>query len=293
MRAGGGLVTREDLAAFRVEERTPLAAPYRGGTLLTNPPPAFGGTLIALSLSLLERDVPASDGPGSGAHLRSLVSVMEEVERRRNDGPVFTRGTTHVSVCDADGNAASLSTSNGEGSGYLLPGTGIMLNNMLGEDDLHPDGFHAAPPGERVASMMSPSVWLDGDGALRLVLGSGGSKRIRTAIVQVLSALVDFGRPVVAAVEQPRVHWDGECVQVEPGFSEAALAALGELRPINRWAEPNLYFGGVHAVAPDGQAAGDPRRGGAARVVDLPDPAPHRGAGRNSIASAGSTGERE
>jgi gamma-glutamyltranspeptidase/glutathione hydrolase len=294
MDAGGGLVTAADLAAFRVEERAPLEAAYRGGALLTNPPPAFGGALVALSLQLLGELPVAMEGPASAEHLVALVSVMQEVERRRVSGPAFSRGTTHVSVCDGDGHAASKTTSNGEGSGYVVPGTGILLNNMLGEDDLHPEGFHAAPPGQRVASMMSPSLLLDERGRLRLVLGSGGSKRIRTAILQVLSLVADHGLPVATAVRHPRIHWDGECVQAEPGLPESALAALAQRWPVNRWSERSLYFGGVHAVAPGGAAAGDPRRGGASRVVagTRRRAREDRGSAGDPIASPGSEGER-
>ena len=158
-----------------------------------------------------------------------------------------------------------MTTSNGEGSGYVVPGTGIMLNNMMGEDDLHPDGFHASPPGLRVGSMMAPSLVMDGD-RVRLVVGSGGSKRIRTALLQVISHVVDFGLSVHDAVEAPRVHWDGEAVQVEPGHDRAALAGLGD-DPINEWPERDVYFGGVHAVVPGVEGAGDPRRGGGAMLV--------------------------
>jgi gamma-glutamyltranspeptidase/glutathione hydrolase len=138
---------------------------------------------------------------------------------------------------------------------------------MMGEDDLHPEGFHVSPPGMRVASMMAPSLLLDGE-QLRLVLGSGGSKRIRTAMAQVISNLVDFGMAPRAAVEAPRLHWDGACVQVEPGFAETALAALATRWPVNCWSTQDVYFGGVNAVAPAGEGAGDPRRGGCAAVVE-------------------------
>ena len=171
-----------------------------------------------------------------------------------------------MSVCDAEGNVASLTTSNGEGSGYMVPGTGIMLNNMMGEDDLHPDGFHASPPGERVSSMMSPSLLLRG-GQVRLVLGSGGSKRIRTVLFQVLSHVIDFDLGVREVVDAPRLHWDGETVHVEPGFSPDFLEALDARWPVNRWSRPDVYFGGVNAASPDGWAAGDPRRGGAGTVI--------------------------
>jgi len=170
-------------------------------------------------------------------------------------------------VSDDEGNAASMTLSNGEGSGYVAPGTGIMLNNMLGEDDLHPEGFHASSPGGRVASMMSPSLVLR-DGKLRLIVGSGGSKRIRTALLQVVTAALDFEMGIRDAVEASRLHWDGEHVQVEPGFPPASVEVLGDRWPVNAWEARNLYFGGVHAVDPaSGTAAGDPRRDGSGLVV--------------------------
>ncbi len=132
---------------------------------------------------------------------------------------------------------------------------------MLGEEDLHPEGFHAVPAGVRIGSMMSPTLVFEHD-ALRLVAGSGGSKRIRSAMGQVVSAVLDFGMDVRSAVEAPRLHWDGERIQVEPGFEAAALEALHQRWPVNVWDERNLYFGGVHAVTPGSGAAGDPRREG-------------------------------
>jgi len=184
--------------------------------------------------------------------------------------PAFGRGTTHVSVADGEGNVASMTCSNGEGSGYFAPGTGVMLNNMMGEDDLHPEGFHAAEPGQRVVSMMSPSLLLDRDGAVALVLGSGGSKRIRTAITQVLTQVVEFGRDLEAAVHAPRLHWDGEALQVEPGFTAEALAPLRARWRVNVWRERSVYFGGVHCVVPGRMGVGDPRRGGAVAEVGRP-----------------------
>ena len=159
-----------------------------------------------------------------------------------------------------------MTNSNGEGSGYVAPGTGVMLNNMLGEDDLHPDGFHASPPGERVGSMMSPSLLIDREGP-RLAFGSGGSKRIRSAMLQVLTQVVDFEKPLEEAVRAPRLHWDGEWVQVEPGFDQASLRAIRARWPVNVWSELDVYFGGVQALAPGREGAADPRRGGAVEVV--------------------------
>lgn len=264
MAAGEGLITAEDLAAYTVEERRPLEVPYRDRTVLTNPPPAFGGEMLRRGLGFLADELPAPGEWGGVNHVRALGRALQALEASRlpTDGPQFSRGTTHCSVADAEGNVAALSTSNGEAAGYVVPGTGIMLNNMLGEGDLHPDGFHAAPPGLRVSSMMAPTVVL-GDGGVELVLGSGGSARIRTALLQAISAVVDFGLDPAEAVARPRLHWDGAAFQVEPGFSAEAVAALEALGPVNRWDALNLYFGGVHAVAPDGHGAGDPRRAGA------------------------------
>ncbi len=285
MGRGQGRLTLADLDAYRVIERVPLRVEYRGFVLLTNPPPSFGGSLVALSLRLLEATPLASMRFGESAHLCRLVAAMQEVDRRRAEGLLdpgsltaeqlresvqrmrtASGGTTHLSVCDASGNVASMTTSNGEGSGYFAPGTGVMLNNMMGEDDLHPQGFHASPPGQRVASMMSPSVLLR-DGEVRLVLGSGGSKRIRSAILQTVSNTVDFDMPVREAVEAPRLHWDGESVQIEPGFAAEDLAELRERWPANLWDVLDVYFGGVNALSPDGEGAGDPRRGGHAMVL--------------------------
>jgi gamma-glutamyltranspeptidase/glutathione hydrolase len=285
MHEGEGLLTAEDLAAYRVIEREPLEQPYRNLRVLTNPPPSFGGSLLALSLELLGA-VPLGDLEfESGAHLSTLARVQAEVERARQSGVGgvadlastrrseaigrirAVRGTTHLAVDDGEGNVASMTNSDGEGSGYVVPGAGIMLNNMLGEDDLHPEGFHGSPPGMRVASMMSPTLVLEGEEVV-LALGSGGSKRIRSAILQVTSHALDFGVPLQEAVDRPRIHWDGELLQVEPGLPEETLNELRAGWPVNLWTQQDVYFGGVQAVEPGREGAGDPRRGGAVEVIE-------------------------
>lgn len=274
MEAGGGLLTVEDLTRYEVVERAPLSVSWRGHRLLTNPPPAFGGELVALGLLLLEERAAWPAPVGSVQHATALVEAMVATDEARAGGSVAgelarrraTGGTTHVSVRDAEGNVASMTTSNGEGAGWVLPGTGVIANNMMGEDDLHPAGFHRSPAGERVSSMMAPSVVVGPDDDVRLVLGSGGSKRIRTALLQVLAAVVDQGRALGEAVAAPRLHWDGESVHAEPGWPHDVLDALAARWPVARWSVRDLYFGGVHAVGP-GAAAGDPRRGGHATVL--------------------------
>ena len=147
------------------------------------------------------------------------------------------------------------------------------LNNMLGEDDLNPLGFHRHPPGARVPSMMSPTVVLR-DGRPEVALGSAGSNRIRSAILQTIQAVVEDSQPAQEAVRRPRVHFEAGTVEAEPGVDEGELEALEEAGwKVQRWLERNLYFGGVQAVvrAPatgELSGGGDPRRGGAARLAD-------------------------
>ncbi len=282
----GGLITLEDLGSYEVMERKPIKIPYRDLEFYTAPPPSMGGTLIALSLSLYAACPKPTYEWGSKEHLSQTLAIMSEVENLRQLGitnpqalseflgqdigqsltnmRLFPRGTTHLSISDRNGNCASMTCSNGEGSGYFAPGTGVMLNNMMGEDDLHPNGFHTSPPGARVGSMMSPSILVN-QNDVQLVIGSGGSKRIRTAITQVLNQVVDFKRDLVEAVEAPRMYLDEGCLQVEPGFAPEVLSTLNT--EMNVWDEIDVYFGGVHAVIPGVAGAGDPRRGGVVVAV--------------------------
>jgi gamma-glutamyltranspeptidase/glutathione hydrolase len=204
-----------------------------------------------------------------------LHSLLEEeyFERYRREisgEPHASRGTTHISVLDATGNEAAMTVSNGEGCGYLIPGTGIMLNNMLGEEDLQPGGFHQWRENRRMTSMMSPTLVTLGD-ARCMALGSGGSNRIRTALMQVISNRVDFAMTPERAVEVPRIHCERGQLDIEPGYSAETLAQLLGLYPDgNIWHERNLFFGGVHAVERDGghfHGVGDPRRGGVSRLA--------------------------
>jgi gamma-glutamyltranspeptidase/glutathione hydrolase len=290
--AHGGLLTREDLAAYSVVEREPARARYRGVDVLTNPPPSSGGILIAYALNLLER-------LGKTGDLRALVEVMDAANRARSDD--FARGlqtegylenflakdalekhaldigsrlgsTTHIAALDSDGVCASVTCSNGSCSGVIVPGTGMHLNNMLGEEDLNPLGFHRHEPGQRIPSMMAPSVVLR-DGTPEAAIGSAGSNRIRSAVLQTILGVVDHGLPAQEAVERPRVHIEGGVVEVEPGVDPEALDALErDGWQVQRFRERNLYFGGVQAVARDPESGaltggGDPRRGGVAVTV--------------------------
>jgi gamma-glutamyltranspeptidase/glutathione hydrolase len=270
--------------------------------VISNPPPSSGGILIAYGLALLER-IGAGERRSAGA-IRALAEVMREQTRVRDDafaealyaggleerlladdalaeaaGRIAERpwtaehapagGTTHVSAVDADGNAASLSSSTGSGSGVIVPGTGIQLNNMLGEYDLVAGA--PAESGHRLTSMMAPTVVL-AEGRPRLVLGSAGSVRLRGAIMQVIVNVLVHGDGVADAIDAPRVHVEGAHVHCEGGFDAVELERVEEWsKQLVRWRRRNLYFGGTNAVEvlPDGglAAAGDARRGGDGVVV--------------------------
>jgi gamma-glutamyltranspeptidase / glutathione hydrolase len=301
-----GLVTRDDLAAYRVIWRRPIRVAYEGREFVSNPPPSSGGVLIGYGLSLLDR-LEVDGSPGSAEAIEALVEVMREQSRARagsfvgdlyrgglaqklysdeNVSAALERierrepgakeragapGTTHISVVDERGNAASLTASIGSGSGVIIPGTGIHMNNMLGEYDLNPPG-RSARPGGRLTSMMAPSVALD-DGRPRLVVGSAGSIRLRGAILQIVVNVLHHGLSVEQAIGAPRVHLDDGEVHCEGGQDPAELDRL-EARgyELIRWRKRNLYFGGAAAVErrEDGSlaAAGDPRRGGHGIVVE-------------------------
>ncbi len=198
--------------------------------------------------------------------LRDLLQ-RPVAERARDTVQPAMPSTTQISVMDEEGLVVSLTTSGGEGAGFIVPGTGVILNNMLGEADLHPQGFHRSPPGQRIPSMMAPTVVL-ADGQPLMALGSGGANRIRSAIVQVLLNSLAGEMPLARAVEAPRIHFEEGVLQVEAGHDPDAIDALAAAGyTVNRWQTQHMYFGGVHAVARAAEgfaAVGDARRGGAA-----------------------------
>jgi gamma-glutamyltranspeptidase/glutathione hydrolase len=202
-------------------------------------------------------------------------SVCRALDGRRTQGTVpEPRGpsaTTHLSVIDGDGLAVSLTHTAGESAGFVVPGTGFIPNNMMGEADLHPRGFHQTIPGARILTMMAPTV-LTAPNLGCVALGSGGSTRIRSAMLQVIHHLVDGGLSLRDAVEEPRVHYESGILQIEGGVSPESIDVARRLGyELNLWPGLHLYFGGANAVcrAPDGslEGCGDPRRGGASRSV--------------------------
>jgi gamma-glutamyltranspeptidase/glutathione hydrolase len=246
----GGLLTDADLAAYEARWHEPAETPWLGLRFLSR------GGLSGVPDALAR--LPVLRGRTETERLLAFVAALDG-----GAGP--ETHTTNLVAVDGDGNACVLTTSLGLGSGDWLPGLDLHLNSMLGETDLLRGPVEA---GARMASMMAPSLALDGDG-LVLALGAAGGTRLRTALVGVAAAILDEGLEPQAAVDRPRVHPAGGIVNAEPGADEAALAALeASAWAVRRWPERHHYFGGVSAIGRTGAAA-DPRRDGSA----LPAPA--------------------
>ncbi len=287
----GGHLTYEDLKNYNVIRRDPLLWRHRDVEIVLNPAPAASGPLIAFGLGFLEQLLSLETKPHA-VHLAQAMAATNEARQAasgsleriacrnviaehfntlQNHTPAY-RGTTHISVIDSQGNCASATVTNGEGNGLIVGDTGIMLNNMLGEEDLNPEGFHKWMPDTRLSTMMAPTILRHSDGALT-VLGSGGSNRIRTAILQVAHNLIDRNMDLEEAVNCPRLHVErGGHLSFEDQLPEDERMELIETFPdAHAWPEPSLFFGGVHAARrlANGvfEGTGDPRRQGAAIIV--------------------------
>ena len=297
-----------DLAEFRVLEREPIVVRFHGSTLYVPPPPCLGGALLAFGRRVLGSLPPPEGDVDIAAAFSAVMRETERAREEWFDAHALERGavkrllgpasieahrqhmradlqagrplpppgpptgaipgnTTHISVVDAAGNACAYTSSNGESCGYLWPGMQLPVNNFLGEDDINPEGFHLGPVGVRMRTMMTPSLLVAEDGAV-VALGTGGSNRIRTAMLQVVRHMIDGKLSLEDAVMYPRIHVEGSSVAVEDTdlsdeVLEAAAAGGGAL---TRFPGRHLYFGGVHCASrtANGEfiAMGDPRRSG-------------------------------
>jgi len=286
----GGHLTARDLLEYKVERRAPLVQLYHNHKFYLNPAPSAGGPMIGFALGALE--ALCNNQPPTLADLVEVMMLTNNARAQQtSDLPNFAskahiqsqlarisqhhpshRGTTHISIIDEQGNAASATISNGEGNGLILPGCGFMLNNMLGEEDLHEGGFHLWKTGQRLSSMMAPTL-IKARGNAVYALGSGGSNRIRSAVLQVASGLFDHGFSLREAIEAPRLHTEKSGhISFEEGpnrfpIDQKAKALLLETYPAaHGWPDANMFFGGVHGVCrtASGELIGeaDPRRDG-------------------------------
>jgi gamma-glutamyltranspeptidase / glutathione hydrolase len=249
MRERGGLVTGEDLETYRADWSPPVEVGYLGAHVFTR-----------ADLSGLPETLPRVPRLRGLAEAERAVALAETLDGERADGG---GDTTNITVVDAEGNACVLTTSLGLGSGDYLPDLDLHLNSMLGEADLVRG---ALEPGERMGSMMAPSVVLR-NGIMELAIGAAGGTRLRSALIEVAAGVLDEGLPAGEAVARPRLHAAGGRVQLEPGFSNATVGALERKGfEVRVWPAQHHFFGGVSLVTPS-DAAGDPRRSGAAAQV--------------------------
>jgi gamma-glutamyltranspeptidase/glutathione hydrolase len=290
--AGGGLMSVADRVAYRVARREPMHCDVGDWEVAVPPPPAIGGAALA---AMLARMGTEPRDAWSAASVAQLAAAQRDVFERIQDlsahagaeadaalqalvrwaasGGGATGGsapsTVHISTLDADGLACAVTASSGYGSGVLVPGTGIWLNNCLGELELNPRGFHALAPGARMGSNMSPVVARCADGAM-LSLGSPGAERITTALLQVMLNFMRLGLSLEEALAAPRLHVErtaaGWQAALEPGLPVAQVPM-----PVRAFDALSMFFGGAGAVLREADrtlvAAADPRRQGAALVV--------------------------
>ena len=247
MEERGGLVTRDDLRSYEPRWSEPTGYAFAGTRILTRAGLApVGDTLDRL---------PALRGLSPAERAVTLARTLVNPDR---DGD-----TTNLAIVDAEGNACVVTSSLGLGSGDFVPGLDLHLNSMLGESDLVRGPLE---PGDRMASMMSPLVALDGRGPA-LAAGAAGGTRLRSALVQVVAGILDEGLVPDEAVSRPRLHPVDGLVNLEPGLGEDVVQALEQLGvEVREWRGRHHYFGGVSVVTRSG-AAGDPRRSGSAALV--------------------------
>lgn len=175
----------------------------------------------------------------------------------------------HTSAVDDSGTGCAITASSGYGSGEMPEGTGLWLNNGLGEIELNRRDVDSRKPGERLPSNMAPTVARSEDATM--AIGSPGADRITTAIHQVLVNTLQFGMPIADAIAHPRVHVDttgaADQLRAEPGLDMPELDL-----PLQAFADINMYFGGVSVATFDRRSgfevAADARREGGVFLSD-------------------------
>jgi gamma-glutamyltranspeptidase/glutathione hydrolase len=296
VQAGGGLLTRQDLEAYTPIVRTPILVAVDEWSVAVNPAPAVGGACLAAMLILLDDHPFETWSAREVDHLARVQRAVQRFRRHRLDPASSDRvaeaealleharvgelgallsapSTVHTSAVDTEGRGCAITISAGYGSGMMVPGTQMWLNNSLGELELHPEGFHQAAPGTRLVSNMAPTVARSQEGSV-LAIGSPGADRITTAISSVLLNYIHLGMSLSDAVAHPRLHtetFDGEPrIAHEPGLP---VRRVDDMTP-RRFPDLSMYFGGVQAALWDPLAGlyetADPRRtGGTARGGDV------------------------
>lgn len=286
----GGLMGLADLKAYEPRLVPALEVALDDWRLATSSLPSIGGATLAAMLKMMDG---IAHEEWTAEMVRELTDVQVNIMRYRRDvldGSTALEGdvaalldtaekapsarsspsTVHTSVVDESGLACAITASAGYCSGVMPPGTGIWLNNSLGEVELNKRGFHTLKPGERVPSNMAPTVGRSADGSV-LSIGSPGADRITTALLQTITNYVHLGMHLEDAVNHPRLHveWleNGSPRAVhEPGLPVEGLACA-----TRGFDKRDMFFGGVGAVRFTPQegfkAAADMRRVGGTRIT--------------------------
>jgi len=265
-----GHLTLADFQTYQPIKRQPKTVYFNDNQILLNPLPAASGVLVALAFEHLKN----LDNPSPLQIAQALA--FSDTSRIKANGDLKTlkallnppayRGTTHISTIDKNHNACAITISNGEGNGDVVKNCGFMLNNMLGETDVNPDGKRGWREDIRLSSMMCPTIVEHNNGHL-YVLGSGGSNRIRSAIFQVLVNLLIRNQTPNQAIDSPRLHPEKGHLDFEDFLNDATTNQLQQTFSDNLlWPEQNMFFGGCNLVGitPDGDffGVGDARRNG-------------------------------
>lgn len=257
MKCHNGLLTMKDFENYEVCMREPLSLELNKWNILTNSLPTTGGKLITEQLRHALNSSATSDD-------QKIIEAMIHADQLKNNLTFeSSKGTTHMSIIDANNNVASMTVSNGEGSGYVVPNSGFMLNNFLGEEDINTNGFFNFKENTRMASMMSPTIL--SKGMDKIALGTGGSNRIKTALFQVIWNLVTHDKTLDQAINAPRFHFENGVLDMEYGINIDKVHALKlTFDDTVSWLHRSLYFGGVNAVqhGTKNLAIGDSRRNG-------------------------------
>jgi gamma-glutamyltranspeptidase / glutathione hydrolase len=285
---GGGALTIDDLHGYQAIARDCLCVDMNDWRIATNPPPAVGGAVLAaMLLAFRQRKLDRWDAESleylmkvqraALSWRRGRLDLSDDVsadaaellELARSEGFAGTSlsaSTVHTSAVDDSGLACSVTASSGYGSGEMPAGTGLWLNNCIGELELNRREPGSLPPGARLSSNMAPTVARASGGVLSI--GTPGADRITTALHQFLVNFLLLGLRLDEAIAHPRIHVDiGSRVArlaLEPGLEDFTPDADLE---VTRFPEIGMYFGGVGAAYFDrttGFATGaDPRREGA------------------------------
>lgn len=242
----GGIIELKNLQEYTPKKRAPLELKYRGHQIFMNPEPSTGGTLINAGLKQLSGlDVVSK---------QDIEGALHKIKKFKDQDMVGS--TTHLSVIDKENNVASVTTTNGVGAGFTVPGTGIMPNNMLGEKHLNINGFHNWKSQQRIPSNICPTLIVDKNNNLT-TLGSAGSSRIISATMSVISNLLNNEMSLKRSISKSRIHLEGDTLHCEPSDGHPEY----KTENVVIWEAKNMYFGGVNACS-SFDSVGDERRSG-------------------------------